>query len=256
MKKDIRIISPITTKGLRTLEDVAPFVREDLSFSQVDLDVGPPSVECEFDEVLCMPDTVRKAIEAERDGAHAIVVDCMGDPAVRACREVVRIPVVGPCETSMHIASMLGQRFAVVTTMDASKPLFFNAARLYGLSDRMTRVRAVNVPVLDIASDAARLFTRMAEESLKAVLEDDADVIVFGCTGFCGGADAIRTHLRERLGREIPVIDPIPACVLFASTLVEAGLTHSEKTYPAPAPKQNIGYDMPPLRRVSSGVAA
>lgn len=256
MKKDIRIISPITTKGIRTLDDVAPYVRDDLSFSQVELDVGPPSVECEFDEVLCMPDTLRKAMEAERDGASAIVVDCMADPAVRACREVVRIPVVGPCETSMHIASMLGHKFAVVTTMDNSKPLFFNAARLYGLADRMTRVRAVNVPVLDIASDSAVLFARMAEESLKAVLEDDADVVVFGCTGFCGGAGAIGKHLRQQLGRDIPVIDPIPASVLFASTLVEAGLVHSEKTYAAPAQKRNIGYDMPPLRAPSCGAAA
>jgi allantoin racemase len=255
MKKDIRIISPITTKGLRTLDDVAPFVRDDLSFSQVDLDVGPPSVESEFDEVLCMPDTVRKAIEAERSGAHAIVVDCMGDPAVRACREVVRIPVIGPCETAMHIATILGNRFAVVTTMDSVKPMFFNAARLYGVTDRMTRVRAVNVPVLEISRDPALLFTRMAQESLRAVVDDDADVIVFGCTGFCGGADAIRAYLREQLGRDIPVIDPIPASVLFASTLVEAGLTQSEKTYPAPAVRRNIGYDMPPMREPPYGAS-
>lgn len=245
MNKHVRLITPIITKGIRTLDDVAPLVRPDLAISQTVLDVGPPSIECELDEALAVPDTVCKAILAEREGVDAIVVDCMGDPGVRACREVVDIPVLGPCETSMHIAAMLGHRFAVVTTMDSSKPQFVNNAKLYSLADRMAPVRAVNVPVLDIDKDAEYLFRRMAEESLAAVREDEADVIVFGCTGFCGGADAIRTYLREQLGYDVPVIDPVPATVLMAATLVETGLTQSGRIYPRPAVKANVGYTIP-----------
>lgn len=247
MKKDIRIITPIITRGIRTLEDVAPFARPDLSFSHTELDFGSPSIECEFDEVLSMPDTVRKAIEAERDGAAAIIIDCMGDPGIRACREAVCIPVLGPCETSMHLATMLGEKFTVVTTMDASKPQFVNNAKLYNVSERMASVRAVNVPVLDIEKDPAGLHLRMAQESLRAVCEDGADVIVFGCTGFCGAADIIRRHLRESLKFAVPVIDPIPATVLVAASMVDAGLAHSKKTYPTPVMKRNKGYDMPPF---------
>ena len=32
-------------------------------------------------------------------------------------RETVRIPVLGPCQTGMHIAGMLGHKFSVVTVM-------------------------------------------------------------------------------------------------------------------------------------------
>lgn len=245
MRKNIRLITPIVTKGIRTLADVAPFVRPDLSITHTLLDSGPPSIECEFDEVLSMPDTVRKAIEAEREGVSAIIVDCMGDPGVRACREVVSIPVLGPCETSMHVAAMLGQRFTVVTTVDSAKPQFVNNAWLYGVADRMVSVRAVNIPVLDLDKDLDILHTRMAEESAKAVVDDGADVIVFGCTGFCGAAEGIRLHLRNQLNVAIPVIDPIPTTVLLAGSLVDAGLTQSKRTYSTPVVKQNVGYDMP-----------
>jgi allantoin racemase len=251
VKKDIRIVTPIITRGIRSLDDVAPFVRPDLVFSHVLLDCGPPSIECEFDEVLSMPDTVRKAIEAERDGAAAIIIDCMGDPGVKACREAVSIPVLGPCETSMHLAAMLGQKFTVVTTVDSAKPMLVNNAKLFGVADRLASVRVVNVPVLDIGKDAGVLYSRMAEESLKAVLEDDADVIVLGCTGFCGAGEAVRQYLLEKLNVAIPVIDPIPATVNIAASLVDAGLAHSKKTYATPAPKKNIGYDMPPFLRAT-----
>ena len=250
MTKDIRIITPITTKGIRTLEDVALFIRPDPAFSQVGLDFGPPSIESEFDEVLCMPDTVRKAIEAEQDGAAAIVIDCMGDPGVKACREAVSIPVLGPAETSMHLAAMLGQKFSIVTVLDSVKPLFVNLAKIYGVADRMASIRVVDVPVLEIEQDPAGLRQRLAEASLKAVLEDDADAIVLGCTGFCGCAEAIRQHLLGRIGMNIPVIDPIPVTVLMAASLVDAGLAHSKKTYATPTQKNNIGFPMPPFRNV------
>jgi allantoin racemase len=252
VKKDIRLITPIITKGMRNLDEVAPFSRPDLTFSMVQLDHGPPSIECEFDEALCIPDTIRRALEAEREGVSAIIIDCMGDPGLRACREAVSVPVLGPCEVSMHLATMLGECFTVVTTMDCSKPMLVNNAKLYNVAQRMARVRAVNVPVLDIQKDITMLQRRMAEEAERAVREDGADVIVLGCTGFLGLATKIREHLLATFKVTIPVIDPIPATVLAAAAVVDAGLTHSKKTYGTPAVKRNIGYEMPPFRQPGS----
>ncbi|MCP4321048.1 MAG: hydrogenase expression protein HupH, partial [Alteromonadales bacterium] len=45
-------------------------------------------------------DTIKQAIKAERAGADAIIIDCMGDPGLNACREAVSIPVIGPCQTA------------------------------------------------------------------------------------------------------------------------------------------------------------
>ncbi len=38
--------------------------------------------------------SIRGAIEAEKDGFDGLIVYCGSDPAVKACREVVDIPVI------------------------------------------------------------------------------------------------------------------------------------------------------------------
>jgi allantoin racemase len=245
LKKNIRIITPVTTKGIRTLDEVAPFERPDLTISQTDIDMGPPSIESEYDEAMSLPGILAKAIEAEREGVSALVIDCMGDPGLKACREVVSIPVLGPCETSMHLAAMLGETFSVVTVLDSVKPMFYNHAKLYGVAERMASVRVVNISVLDIEKEMETLNCRLAEEAYKAVTEDGAHAIVLGCTGFFGCAEAIHKYLTEKIGVNIPVIDPIPATVLLAASMVDAGLAQSKKTYATPPQKPMVGFNMP-----------
>mgnify|MGYP003320815669 CR=1 FL=1 len=50
----------------------------------------------------------------------------MGDPGLQGARECVSIPVIGPCETAMHFASMLGHKFSVLTVLERTVPLIEN----------------------------------------------------------------------------------------------------------------------------------
>lgn len=245
-KTIIQLITPIITRGIRTLDDVKPFLRDDLEIRHSLLDQGPSSIECEFDEAICVPDTVRKVIDAEQSGANAVVIDCMGDPGLHACREVVSIPVLGPCQTAMHVASMMGHRFAFITVLDRLRPLIDSLVARYGLRDNYASFQAVDIPVLHIASDLEKLNASLTAKAITAIDEDHADYIILGCTGFLGCADAMRTKLRES-GRDVPVIDPIPLTVHQADALVKTGLSHSKFCYPAPSPKKIAGFDFPEL---------
>ena len=51
----------------------------------------------------------------------------------------------------------------------------------------------------------------------------------------------------KELHIDIPVIDPIPATVLVAASLVDAGLSNSKKTYATPPQKTMVGMPMPPF---------
>ncbi len=106
--------------------------------------------------------------------------------------------------------------------------------------------RAVDVPVLEIHKDPSALRNALAREALAAVREDKADVIVLGCTGFLGCAEAMRDTLITN-GFDVPVIDPIPLAVHVAEGLVRTRLSHSKRTYPAPSRKALQGYDFPEL---------
>ncbi|MGD8356921.1 MAG: aspartate/glutamate racemase family protein [Lysobacterales bacterium] len=246
MKSTIHVITPITTSDFRTAEDFKACERSDLVVTNSMLDRGPASIESEFDEALAIPDTIRLAIEAERAGADAIVVDCMGDPGLNSCREAVKIPVLGPCQTSCHVAAMLGHRFSFITVLDRLRPMLDHIIASYGLSESYAAFEAINVPVLDLFHDCNKLGRALGEKAIKTVREDHAGAIVLGCTGFMGLAEVITETLREE-GLDVPVIDAIPLTIRMADTLVRTGLSHSKYVYPLPEKKAIVGYPMPDL---------
>jgi len=244
MTVNVHLITPIISEGLRQLDDVKNLEGYGIKIFHSILDAGPASVECEFDEALSLPDTIKKCIEAEKDGADAIVIDCMGDPGLKASREVVSIPVLGPMETSVHMAAMLGQNFSIVTVVDGVVPLINNLVKVYGLSEKLASVRVIDLPVLEIEKEIERTKELLARESLLAVQKDGADVIIFGCTGFLGCAESIEHSLKDQ-NIHVPVLDPVPLTVMQAAVLANLGITHSKKTYAYPRQKDVKGFDIP-----------
>lgn len=240
----IRIITPITTTGFTEAAHFEPFARVDCEVSQANITRGPASIESEFEEALAAPDTVAKIVEAERDGIDAVVIDCMGDPGLEPAREMVGIPVIGAAQASMHLAAMLAHNFSIVTVLDSLGPLFENTAKVYGLEGTLRSVRSVNIPVLELEEDRERLVDALVEASIRAVDEDGAHAIVFGCTGMKGCAAALRAGLEARGYAGIPVIDPVIAAFKVAEAVADLGITHSKRTYPTPPPKAIVGYDV------------
>ncbi len=238
---DVRVITPITTAGFRRPSDMRALEYDGIVVSHSQIETGPGSIESEYETAMSVPGLIVRAIEAEREGADAIVIDCMGDPGLRAVREVVTIPVIGPAETAMHVAAMLGHRFSVVTVMRRLRAQFENEAAVYGLSTKMASVRHVDIPVLALEDDLPWTQARLVEQAVLAVEADGAEAVIFGCTGLLGCAAAVREGLLAR-GIDIPVIDPIPTAVAIAAALARVGLSHSKLTYAPPPQKQMLGY--------------
>lgn len=238
----IRVVTPIISEGFTSAADFEPIARPDVTVTQTILDEGPASIESAFDEALALPDTIAKICQAERDGVDAVVIDCMGDPGMDAGREATDILVLGPAQTAMHLACLLAHSFSIVTVLDAVVPLLEDLAGKYGLAGKLRSVRSVNIPVLEL-TDHARMMSALVEESIKAIEQDGAHAIVFGCTGMRGCAEGLRVALAGRGYPGIPVIDPVQAAFKLAEALVDLGLTPSTRTYAAPRRKEIVGYD-------------
>ena len=239
----IRVVIPSITEEFEALglEQYSPGARPDTEISVALLDKGPASIESRYDEMVAVPDVVRKAVEAEKDGVDAVIIDCMADPGLEAAREMVSIPVIGPGETAMHVAAMLAHRFSVVTVLDSAAPMFDRHAARTGVAERLASVRAVNIPVLELG-DTERVIKALIEQSAMAVTDDGAHLIVFGCTGMIGLAGDVKKGL-EHLGiAGVPVIDPAILAVKVAEAVVDMGLSHSKRTYPLPPEKEIVGY--------------
>lgn len=246
MKDRIRLVVPIVTEGLRTDAYTASLSDDTTEISYVILDKGPETIEGYYDEAFAVPDTIAKIIQAERDGCDAVIIDCMGDPGLAAAREAVSIPVLGPCQTSMHLAAMLGHRFSVVTMLRRVHPILEDMASVYGLSGKMASVRSVEIPVIELGCDSEHLCEALAAQAVEAILEDEADVIILGCTGMDGLAEAVERTLEAAGLAGVPVIDPIGASISFAKALLRAKLSHSKRAYDFPRAKKIKGFDLKP----------
>ncbi len=241
----IRVIAPVTTQTFvaDTVEVYREAARPDTEISVVGLDRGPASIESDYEEALAVPDVLAKARAAEKEGMDAVVIDCMADPGVDAARELLTIPVVGPAQASMHLAAMLAHKFSLIGIMERDIPIFHRLFVKFGLEGKVASVRVVNIPVLELDGDPARLTEAVVEASLQAVKEDGAHVVVLGCTGMKGVARTASEELAAR-GYAVPIINPSVVALKLAESLVDMGLAHSKRTYPPPPPKEIVGYDL------------
>jgi len=231
----IYVIVPILKNELLeeiTYKELESCKREDTEITVVSLEKGPASIESAYDEEIAAPWILEKVKEAEEKKFDAVIIDCMGDPALDAARELVSIPVIGPAQASMSLASMLGERFSVVTVLRNVVPLFWRLARKYGFESRLSSVRYIEIPVLEIEKKKVDVETKLINESKKAIEEDGTDVIILGCTGFIGLARKIQETLH------VPVIDPAPAALKLAESLIDLKLTTSKLAYPKPLFKE------------------
>ncbi len=239
----IRAVTPIITEafGPMIVEEFSRVAGPETEISNVFLRSGPASVESAYDEAVAIPDVIARVREAEAEGMDAVIINCFGDPGLDAAREVVSIPVVGPCEASMHVAAMLGHKFSVITVLERLIPELDLHAQKYGVGWKLASARSVDLPVLDLEKGREQFVGRMVERAIEVVEEDGAHVIVLGCTGLAGLADQVRGGLLKE-GHDVPVIDPASTALKVAEMLVDAKLTHSRRTYPYPPEKQIVGY--------------
>jgi len=237
----VRVVTPITTEGFRTREDAKRLSSFGVKVDFVNIETGPASIECDYEIMLSQPGTIARIIEAERQGADAVVIDCMGDPGLFGARECVKIPVLGPMQTAMSLAAMMGHKFSVVTVLSRIRPMIETQAAVYGMRDKLASARSVDIPVLELEKDLAATKKALVAEARKAVVKDGASVIIFGCTGMLGCAEAVHDGLL-RHGLDVPVIDPVPTTVNVATALVRSSLSHSRQAYQPPPKKKMVGF--------------
>lgn len=241
MAMHIRVVTPIITSGFRTKEDAQILGSEGVEVEFSSIDVGTASIESNFEVMLSQPATIARIIEAEREGADAVVIDCMADPGLAGARECVTIPVLGPMQTAMGVAAMMGHKFGILSVLQRCVTMFETQAAIYGLADKLTSIRSIDIPVLELEKDLDATKRALIVEAKKAVIEDGADYLIFGCTGLFGCADAVRQGLLKD-GLDVPVIDPVPNAVNVAAAMVRSRLSHSKRAYQSPPQKAITGY--------------
>lgn len=236
----IRIINPNTTSSMtRTMATAAEKVAAPgTRITATQPAHGPVSIESHFDEAISAVGVAEEVLAGEQgnDPVDAYVVACFGDPGLLAARELTRAPVLGIAEAAFHVATMISTRFSIVTTLGRTGIIAEHLLESYGFRHHCRRVRAAEIPVLDLEDNADLAVQRLVEECRRARDQDNIGAIVLGC----GGMADLTDYLSEAVG--LPIVEGVTAAVKLSEALAGLNLgTSKHGDLAFPRPKQFVG---------------
>lgn len=180
-----------------------------------------------LDVVLAAPEIVQLAADGQNAGFDAVVLYCFSDPVIDACREALRIPVIGGAQASCLAALNVCRSFGVILADEARLPEKKLFLRTLGVSpERIGQIAAINLNGISPWADKETTFKKLLACGQKMMRETHTEAIVLGCLSFLGLAEP----LSRVLG--IPVIDPAVAAVTTAESIVRQRLFTSKVSYP------------------------
>lgn len=185
---------------------------------------------------------------AMRRGFDAFLIGNIGDPGLKSCREIANIPVLALCETSLHLACMMGRNFSLVTINEKFTPRILDNVHYYGLAGRMAcwnRMKVDRILHLDAGFTDRKARKNIIDQFLEAAnanVEAGAEVIVPA-----GGV--VMALLAEagihQADRNTPILNGITALVKQAEAVVKinrimGGKFPSKRLYYAPPTPDQI----------------
>lgn len=237
--KRIKVVVPVATNMWNepALKEMQKYKDADTKIDIMNIDKGPESIECTYDEAWAELFTVLECEKAENEGYDGIIIYCFGDPGLRAAKEKLNIPVVGLNEPAIHIASLLGHKFSIITVGPSDEViagLLVDKVQLYGFESKCASIRSLAIPVLDLEKEKEKEAERLFKEAKKAIEEDGADTIVLGCGSMLGVDDRVREELK------VPVVVPGVAALKICEDLIEMGLAQSKNFFATPPQKRRF----------------
>ncbi len=198
----------------------------------------------EFCETIELFENLHQAIDR---GFDAFLIGNIGEPGLRAAREIADIPVLGLCESSVHMACIMGGSFSFATINDKYTPRIVENVNSYGLQSRFAGAHKMSITrLLDLEDgfDNAQARERISgdfERAAEAGAAAGSEVII--AAG--GVVSALLSHWglqKTQVG--VPVLDGITNLVKMGEMAVRyrqltGGFTSKKRIY-APPPIEQI----------------
>jgi len=121
---------------------------------------------------------------AMKRGFDAFLIGNIGDPGIRECREIANIPVLGLCETALHLACIMGANFSLVTINEKFTPRIVENVTRYRLENRLAAVNRMKIDRINDLDDGftdAKARDRIITQFLKAAnanVDEGAEVVI------------------------------------------------------------------------------
>ena len=236
MKKKIKVIGPATATYLQELyrRESEKYKDPETSLVIMNVQKGTESIDSAFDAAWAAPFALQEVLKSEKEGYDGLIMSCFGDPALRAAKEAIKIPVIGAGEASVTFALLLGHKFGIVTAGPPEAGAFLmDNLRMYELDHKCVGVKSMGITPLDMKYGDKEEIRRLIEIG-REMIEQGADVLVLGCGGMLGIAE----KASRQLG--VPIIIPFVAALKMCEAMISMGVAQSKKCFYPPAVKKRV----------------
>ncbi|MGW9627410.1 aspartate/glutamate racemase family protein [Microbacterium sp. NPDC055521] len=222
-------------------------IESDARIDVASLSEGPRNLDYNSSAAVVAKETLGVIRWAEEESYDAAIIGCFYDPYLRAAREITtNLVVAAPAESSLRLASTLGESYSVLVGSRKNVPEMHENVVRYGHENKLASFRVLGIGVNGYQGDLETTARRMFEEARAAVEEDRADAIVLGCTAQFG----LYRELQEEL--QVPVIDSAVAALRYVEFLVDArdrnGWRVSKASGFEAPPSEDLQQWIPPVR--------
>ena len=168
-----------------------------------------------------MSQNMNNMLKAEKEGYDAFVIGCSFEFGMDEGREMLNIPVVGMTHTNLHMAAMLGELFAIVTSTPYTAEKYRQMIARYGLQSKHLRGNYIFPVVPEEWANALKDPEPVAEKFkvvARRAIADGASVII-PTPAFISGVFYKIGGLTSLDGALI--LDPVAVAVKFAEMMVD-----------------------------------
>lgn len=226
----ILIINPNTTASMTEAIGIAAAkaASTGTTILAVNPEDGPASIQGPEDGEAALPGlfVVFDRYMKGDDPFDAVIVACFDDTGVAELRARSNVPITGIGEAAYRLAAETAAPFSVVTTLAVSIPVLEYNIKSYGLAAQCARVRASEIPVLDLEQHPGQALTRIGSEIAAAMKNDQCRSIVLGCAGMADMAQVLEKTY------SVPVIEGVSAAVAWCVSKIAASLADMETDKP------------------------
>ena len=188
---------------------------------------GPTSIESAVEEEMSVPEVLRSLLSYGQR-YQAAVLGCFGDPGLRAARELVTFPVIGPAEASIYLSQQVGDRFGILVALPRDIPTTRAMVARYEMAHKLASIQPLSIPVLELAKKKEKTKKELVRAA-KMAEKQGAECLILGCMSL---AFILADELVQN-DTNIPMLNPAKIALTTAETFGSLKLMHSRKTYPA-----------------------
>ncbi|MBV9833013.1 MAG: Asp/Glu/hydantoin racemase [Alphaproteobacteria bacterium] len=209
------VYNPNTTQAVtdRMVEQARRHASADTEIVGLSAPRGVPYIS--LPEQAAAAERVTATIVAREWPAYdAIIIAAFADPGLMAARDLSPRPVLGIAESALLTASMMGNRFAIVSMASTLLPVFETMLRRLGLTERVVTNFFLDAPVADVGRMQIDHGAALETACRHIAARDAVSSIILGGGPLAGLADSFRARIR------VPLLDGVACAIRHAETLV------------------------------------